>query len=80
MELLLERKYCKDKYTVGRLYIDGVFFSNTLEDKVRDTNKNGKFDINGRGYDYDGGKRVFTVGEGKFFDEILEEVLKGEKI
>lgn len=44
MELLLERKYCKDKYTVGRLYIDGVFFSNTLEDKVRDTNKNGKFD------------------------------------
>lgn len=44
MELLLERKYCKDKYTVGRLYIDGIFFSNTLEDKVRDTNKNGKFD------------------------------------
>lgn len=44
MELLLDRKYCKEKYTVGRLYIDGVFFSNTLEDKVRDINKNGKFD------------------------------------
>lgn len=44
MELLLERKYCKEKYTVGRLYIDGIFFSNTLEDKVRDVNKNGKFD------------------------------------
>lgn len=44
MELLLDRKYCKEKYTVGRLYIDGVFFSNTLEDKVRDVNKNGKFD------------------------------------
>jgi hypothetical protein len=44
MELLLERKYCKEKYTVGRLFIDGVFFSNTLEDKVRDLNKNGKFD------------------------------------
>lgn len=44
MELLLDRKYCKDKYTVGILFIDGVFFSNTLEDKVRDINKNGKFD------------------------------------
>lgn len=44
MNLLLERKYCKEKYTVGRLFIDGVFFSNTLEDKVRDVNKNGRFD------------------------------------
>lgn len=44
MELLLNRKYCKEKYTVGKLFVDGVFFSNTLEDKVRDINKNGKFD------------------------------------
>lgn len=44
MNLLLERKYCKEKYTVGRLFVNGVFFSNTLEDKVRDINKNGKFD------------------------------------
>ena len=44
MELLLDRKYCKEKYTVGKLFINGVFFSNTLEDKVRDVNKNGKFD------------------------------------
>lgn len=44
MELLLDRKYCKEKYTVGKLFINGVFFSNTLEDKVRDINKNGKFD------------------------------------
>ena len=44
MELLLDRKYCKEKYTVGELLINGIFFSNTLEDKVRDINKNGKFD------------------------------------
>lgn len=44
MELLLERKYCKEKYTIGNLFVNGVFFSNTLEDKVRDINKNGKFD------------------------------------
>ena len=44
MELLLERKYCKKDYTIGRLYINGVFFSNTLEDTVRDLNHNGVFD------------------------------------
>lgn len=44
MELLLERKYCKEEYTVGRLSLNGVFFCNTLEDKVRDINKNGTFD------------------------------------
>lgn len=44
MELLLERKWLKDKYTIGRLYVDSVFFCNILEDKVIDFNKNGTFD------------------------------------
>lgn len=44
MKLRLERKYFKDTYTIGNLYIDGTFFCNTLEDKNRDLNKNGKFD------------------------------------
>lgn len=44
MELLLERKWCKPDYTIGRLYVNGKFFSNTLEDTVRDINKNGTFD------------------------------------
>jgi hypothetical protein len=44
MELLVERKWCKSDYTIGRLYIDGEFFSNTLEDRVVDVNKNGVFD------------------------------------
>lgn len=35
MKLLLERKWKKDTYTIGRLYINGVFFSNTVEDKDR---------------------------------------------
>lgn len=46
MELLVERKWCKPDYTIGRLYIDGEFFSNTLEDRVVDVNKNGVFDGN----------------------------------
>ena len=44
MELLLERKYLKEKYTIGDLYVDGVFFCNIMEDKVVDINKNGLFD------------------------------------
>lgn len=35
MELYLKRKYKGDGYTIGDLYIDGVFFCNTLEDRVR---------------------------------------------
>ena len=35
MKLLLDRKWKKEGYTIGQLYIDGVFFSNTLEDKDR---------------------------------------------
>lgn len=35
MELRLSRDYKKDKYTIGRLYINNKLFSNTIEDKVR---------------------------------------------
>lgn len=36
MELILKRKFKGEKYTIGDLFIDEVFFCNTLEDKVRD--------------------------------------------
>lgn len=35
MNLLLERKWKKETYTIGKLYINGKFFSNTCEDKDR---------------------------------------------
>lgn len=35
MELLLKRIAKKQDYTIGKLYINGQFFSNTLEDKDR---------------------------------------------
>lgn len=35
MELLLERKFKKSEYTIGRLYIDGKLFCNTMEDTDR---------------------------------------------
>lgn len=36
MKLLLKRIALKEKYTIGKLYIDGEFFSDTLEDPVRE--------------------------------------------
>ena len=35
MELLLHRKWRKDSYSIGRLYINGEYFCDTLEDKDR---------------------------------------------
>lgn len=35
MKLLLIRKYKKETYTIGNLYVNSKFFSNVLEDKDR---------------------------------------------
>lgn len=42
MKLLLERRYKKPGYTVGRLYVDGAFLCDTLEDRVRDLSREKK--------------------------------------
>lgn len=42
MNLKLIRIYLKEKYTIGKLYIDGKYFCDTLEDRVRDLRKEGK--------------------------------------
>lgn len=44
MKIEVKRIALRDKYTIGHMYIDGKFVCDTLEDKVRDLNKNGKFD------------------------------------
>lgn len=45
MELKLVRKYCKDEYTIGQLYViengKAIWVADTLEDAVRDYNKDG---------------------------------------
>lgn len=41
MDVTVKRVYMKDHYTIGKLYIDGEYFCDTLEDKVRDFNKDG---------------------------------------
>lgn len=36
MELVLHRHYFGEEYTIGRLLVDGTYFCDTLEDRVRD--------------------------------------------
>lgn len=36
MEIKVDRKYKKAKYTIGKMYIDGEYLCDTLEDTVRD--------------------------------------------
>ena len=35
MKLKLIRKYRKETYTIGKLYVDGVYFCDTIEDRDR---------------------------------------------
>ena len=42
MELLLQRFYLCEEYTVGRLSVNGVYFCDTLEDRVRDLSHEAK--------------------------------------
>ena len=44
MELKLNRKTYTKNSTIGELIINGVFFCHTLEDVIRDANRNGNFD------------------------------------
>ena len=44
MKLTLKRIALRSTYTIGRLYVDGNYFCDTIEDVVRDINKDGKFD------------------------------------
>jgi hypothetical protein len=36
MNVLIERFIFEEEFTIGRWYFDGIYFCNTLEDKVRD--------------------------------------------
>jgi len=41
MKLLLNRVYLHEDYTIGKLFVNGEYFSDAVEDKVRDANKDG---------------------------------------
>ena len=41
MRITVDRKFLRDTYTIGKMFINGEYFCDTLEDKVRDLNKDG---------------------------------------
>lgn len=43
MELRLKRISLRSEYTIGKLYVDGEYVCDTIEDTVRDLDKDGKF-------------------------------------
>jgi hypothetical protein len=60
MDLRLKRTYLWETCTIGHLYIDGQYFCDTLEDKVRDLNKDGDLNDIGEGKVY--GKTAIPYG------------------
>lgn len=48
MEIKLLRKYKKEKYTVGKLYIDGTYFCDTIEDRDRGLRQTAAYAANKR--------------------------------
>lgn len=69
MELQLQRKFLRSKYTIGKLHFYSdvakkwIYFSDTLEDKVRDYNKDG--DLNDPGEDKVYGETAIPYGKYK---------------
>ena len=45
MKLLVDRKWKKETYTIGNLYVDGKLFCNTLEDRDRGLKKSDSLSI-----------------------------------
>lgn len=48
MEISVKRLWPKNDYTVGRMWLDGIFFSNTLEDPVREIAADGTGKVYGK--------------------------------
>lgn len=61
MELKLKRIALRETYTIGKLYINGIYECDTLEDKVRDLNKDGDLNDIGEGKVY--GKTAIPYGK-----------------
>lgn len=47
MNLLVDRIFLGDSYTIGKLYINGEYFCDTLEDAVRDLKHDGSGKVHG---------------------------------
>lgn len=69
MEIVVKRKYKKSTHTIGHLYIDGSYFCDTLEDKVRDLNQDG--DLLDEGEEKKYGETAIPFGRYKIAMDII---------
>ena len=49
MKITLKRRYLGPEYTIGSIFINELYLCDTIEDKVRDHNKDGDLDDPGEG-------------------------------
>jgi hypothetical protein len=61
MRLRLERRFLGENYTIGSLFINGLYLCDTIEDKVRDINRDGDLNDPGEGKVY--GKTAIPYGK-----------------
>ena len=52
MKIEVKRIFKGEEYTIGKMYVNGEYFCDTLEDKVRDLNKDGDLNDKGEGKVY----------------------------
>lgn len=52
MDIEVKRRYLGSEYTIGSMFVNGEYFCDTLEDKVRDLNKDGDLNDKGEGKVY----------------------------
>lgn len=72
----LRRIFFSEEYTIGKLYINGIYFCDTIEDKVRDLNEDGDLDDLGETKVW--GKTAIPYGTYKFimsFSQRFQRVL-----
>lgn len=80
MKIKIQRIALKETYTIGKLLIDGNYFCDTLEDKVRDLNKDGDLDDAGEGKIYGEtaipyGTYKMVLGYSPKFKRVLPRIL-----
>lgn len=66
MQIKVDRKYKKPNYTIGKMYLNGEYFCDTLEDAVRVISTNGKGKIKGKTAIPAGTYKVLLTNSSKF--------------
>lgn len=75
MKISVERIFKGPEYTIGKMYLDGAYFCDTLEDPVRDLGPDGKGKVYGNTAIPEGSYEVILSMSNRF-GRVLPEVLR----